>query len=55
VKHLEVLFLGFYLLPSLLLPSGPLAPSSHEIKCSPENSSTQCLDKGNGISEREIR
>jgi hypothetical protein len=40
---------------SLLLPSGPLAPSSHEIRCSPENRSTQCPDKWNGISERETR
>ena len=36
---------------SLLLPSGPLAPSSHEVRCRPENRSTQCPDKGNGISE----
>jgi hypothetical protein len=40
---------------SLLLPSGPLAPSSHEVRCSPENRSTQCPDKGNGIDERETR
>jgi hypothetical protein len=40
---------------SLLLPFGPLAPSSHEIRCSPENRSTQCLDKWNGTSERGTR
>jgi hypothetical protein len=40
---------------SLILPSGPLAPSSHEVRCNPENRSTQCPDKGKGISEREIR
>jgi hypothetical protein len=39
----------------LLLPSRPLAPSSHEIRCSPENRSTQCPDKWNGTSERETR
>jgi hypothetical protein len=40
---------------SFLLPSGPLVPSSQEIRCNPENSSTQCLDKWNGISEWETR
>jgi hypothetical protein len=40
---------------SLLLPSGPLAPSSHEVRCNPENRSTQCPDKRNGIGERETR
>jgi hypothetical protein len=40
---------------SLLLPSGLLAPSSNEIRCSPENRSTQCPDKWNGISEWEAR
>jgi hypothetical protein len=40
---------------SLLLPYGSLAPSSHEVRCSLENRSTQCPDKGNGISEWEIR
>ena len=40
---------------NLLLPSGPLAPSSHKIRCSPENRSTQCPDKCNGIDEREAR
>ena len=40
---------------NLLLPSGPLAPSSHEVRCSRGNRSTQSLDKGNGISEREIK
>ena len=39
----------------LLLPSGPLAPSSHEIRCNPKNSSTQFLEKWNGIGEREMR
>jgi hypothetical protein len=39
----------------LLLPSGPLAPSSHEIRCNPTNRSTQCPDKGNGTGEGEIR
>jgi hypothetical protein len=38
----------------LLLPSGPLAPSSHKIRCNPTNRSFQCPDKGNGINEREI-
>jgi hypothetical protein len=45
-------FLSF---TNLLLPSEPLAPSSHEIRCNPENRSTQCPDKWNGISEREIK
>jgi hypothetical protein len=40
---------------SLLLPSGPLAPSSHEVRCNPVNRSTHCLDKWNGIGEREAR
>jgi hypothetical protein len=40
---------------SLLLPSGPLTPFSHEIGCNPENRSTQCLDKWKGIDERETR
>jgi hypothetical protein len=47
--------LRFLSFTSLLLPSGPLAPSSHEVRCSPENRSTQCSNKGNGIDEREIR
>jgi hypothetical protein len=40
---------------SLLLPSGPLAPSSHKIRCSPENRSSECPDKWNGIGEGEAR
>jgi hypothetical protein len=40
---------------SLLLPSEPLAPSSHEIRCSPENRLTQFSNKWNGISEWEAR
>jgi hypothetical protein len=40
---------------SLLLPSRPLAPSSHEIRCNPENRSTHCLDKCNGIGEQEAK
>jgi hypothetical protein len=42
-------------LTSLLLPFGPLAPFSHEIRYNLENRSTRCLDKWNGIGERETR
>jgi hypothetical protein len=31
-----------------LLPSGTLAPSSHEIRCNPENRLTKFPDKCNG-------
>jgi hypothetical protein len=40
---------------NFLLPFGPLAPSPHYIRCNPENRSTQCPDKWNGIGEWETR
>jgi hypothetical protein len=55
VKHLEVLFLGFYLLPaaftfwafSPFFPQGKVQPLN--------NWPTQCPDQCNGMDEREIK
>jgi hypothetical protein len=54
VKHLEVLFLGFYC--QLLLPPRPFSPFFPQGRVQPLNNwPTLCPDQCNGMDEREIR